>query len=232
MFSSRSPALSPPMARLQLDSANPIPVRRPAASASDEEILRGLQAGEPRAAERLYDRVHLQVRASLRRIAGGQPLDVDDLMQTTFERMLHILPRRPLRAPYNLRGWASAVAAHVALDALRRAGRERRLFDDRSEAGAAAGPVGAGDPEQRVVARAEVGRLQALLASMRPKYAEAVVLHHVLGHELVEIAEITGVSVAAAQSRLSRGRRELLQKAERQARPRARGQGQQREGTS
>lgn len=182
---------------------------------SDEEILRGLRAGEPAAAEMLYERVHLSVRASLRRIVRAQAVDVDDLMQMTFERMLVTLGRRSLQAPYNLPAWASAVAAHVALDALRRMGRERRIFEQHAEVSLAPGRPDDGDPERRTAARAEIERLQSLLASLRPKYAEAVVLHDVLGHDLIAIAELTSTSVAAAQSRLSRGRRELLQKAER-----------------
>jgi RNA polymerase sigma-70 factor (ECF subfamily) len=44
----------------------------------------------------------------------------------------------------------------------------------------------------------------------KPERAEAVLLHDVLGHELTEIAQMTGVSVAAAQSRLVRGRKDVV----------------------
>jgi DNA-directed RNA polymerase specialized sigma24 family protein len=37
----------------------------------------------------------------------------------------------------------------------------------------------------------------------------------VLGHELAEVAVLTGASLSAAQSRLVRGRRELLERLQR-----------------
>jgi DNA-directed RNA polymerase specialized sigma24 family protein len=40
--------------------------------------------------------------------------------------------------------------------------------------------------------------------------AEAVVLHDIFGYSLAEIAALTGDSVAAVQSRLVRGRGEVL----------------------
>ena len=40
----------------------------------------------------------------------------------------------------------------------------------------------------------------------------ALVLHDVLGHNLAEVAEMSGITVAAAQSRLVRGRREFLKR--------------------
>jgi RNA polymerase sigma-70 factor (ECF subfamily) len=203
---------------------------RPARSApvSDEEIVLGLTRGEPRSAEQLYDRVHLHVQASLRRILRSTGPDYEDLVQASFERILKTLTERALKSPYNLPGWASAVATHVALDALRRRVREQRLF-----ARFAQGPgLGEGDldlartsmqvgqqapstdPERALSARAELQRLQRILGAMNPKHADVLVLHDVLGHELSAIAEITGLTVAAAQSRLVRGRKDLLRRAQ------------------
>jgi RNA polymerase sigma-70 factor (ECF subfamily) len=178
----------------------------------DEDIVAGLLAGEPWAAEQLYERVHGSVRDSLRRILRGSA-DYDDLMQASFERILSVLSHRPLRPPYNLPAWAGAVAARVALDALRRRTRELRLFDGDGRLGQAESPRGHADPERTAAVRAEVERAQKLLTSLKPDQAEALVLHEVLGHDLHAIAELTGVSVAAAQSRLSRGRRKLLERA-------------------
>jgi DNA-directed RNA polymerase specialized sigma24 family protein len=39
-----------------------------------------------------------------------------------------------------------------------------------------------------------------------------LLLHDVVGHELTEIAALTGASVAAVQSRLVRGRHELMER--------------------
>jgi DNA-directed RNA polymerase specialized sigma24 family protein len=44
---------------------------------------------------------------------------------------------------------------------------------------------------------------------MSPDRAQAVVLHDVNGMDLRELATVLGITVAAAQSRLSRGRAEL-----------------------
>jgi RNA polymerase sigma-70 factor (ECF subfamily) len=203
---------------------------RPSLSApvSDEEIVLGLTRGEPRSAEQLYDRVHLHVQASLRRILRSTGPDYEDLVQASFERILKTLTERALKSPYNLPGWASAVATHVALDALRRRVREQRLFArfaqgpglgeaelDLARTSAQVGQQGPStDPERALSARAELQRLQRILGAMNPKHADVLVLHDVLGHELSAIADITGLTVAAAQSRLVRGRKDLLRRAQ------------------
>jgi DNA-directed RNA polymerase specialized sigma24 family protein len=56
--------------------------------------------------------------------------------------------------------------------------------------------------------------VRAELALMNPGRAQVLVLHEVNGLELSEIATVLGISVMAAQSRLSRGRRELMSRLE------------------
>jgi RNA polymerase sigma-70 factor (ECF subfamily) len=52
-------------------------------------------------------------------------------------------------------------------------------------------------------------RLQDYLLTMNPDRARAVLLHDALGYDLSEICALTGATYAAAQTRVSRGRREL-----------------------
>jgi RNA polymerase sigma-70 factor (ECF subfamily) len=65
-------------------------------------------------------------------------------------------------------------------------------------------------PERAAETRRRVERLLTALSTVNRARAEAVVLHDILGHDLAEIAKLTGTSVAAAQSRLVRGRKEIL----------------------
>jgi RNA polymerase sigma-70 factor, ECF subfamily len=181
------------------------------AKASDVEIVAALTRGEAWAADALYDRVLPHVERALRRVLRYGGSDYDDLMQTSFERIIRVLGERALGGACDLPSWSSAVAAHVALDALRRQARERRLFRDEltPEPGRAHDPT----PEAAADSRQNVARVQRILARMKPKYAEAVLLHDVLGHDLNEIAASIGASTAAVQSRLVRGRKELLRRA-------------------
>jgi DNA-directed RNA polymerase specialized sigma24 family protein len=48
--------------------------------------------------------------------------------------------------------------------------------------------------------------------AMSPDKAMVLVLHDVLGHELVEIAAMLGISTSAAQSRLVRARRDFAER--------------------
>ena len=65
-------------------------------------------------------------------------------------------------------------------------------------------------PDRQRALRGAVARIRSHLGVLESNKAWTFLLHDVCGYDLREIAEITEVSVVAAQGRLSRGRRELL----------------------
>jgi RNA polymerase sigma-70 factor (ECF subfamily) len=180
------------------------------ATATDDQICSALAAGQGGAAEAVYDRIADVVQAVLYRLLGADA-ERDDLTQQAIERVISTIVSGRYARGCSLRSWATLLAQHVAVDALRVRARERRLFD-RSATHHALELVAANTdtPERLTDARRRVALLQSALASVNRERSEAVVLHDVLGHDLAEIAQLKGVSVAAAQSRLVRGRKDVL----------------------
>ncbi|HXI58969.1 MAG TPA: sigma-70 region 4 domain-containing protein, partial [Polyangia bacterium] len=92
--------------------------------------------------------------------------------------------------------------------------RERRVLDRTVVPGTVELVVTTNEaaPELAVDTNRRMENLRAALAAIKRERAEAVLLHDVLGHELTEIARLTGVSIAAAQSRLVRGRKDVVKR--------------------
>ena len=65
------------------------------------------------------------------------------------------------------------------------------------------------DATSRTHARLELDRVRHILANMRVSRSEVLILHDVHGYSLNEIAVMLNLTVAAAQSRLVRGRTEF-----------------------
>jgi RNA polymerase sigma-70 factor (ECF subfamily) len=188
-------------------SSPPAPSRR---SDPDEELVQAFQAGHAGAGARLYDRLCPVVDATIVRILGRREHDHADLVQSAFEQIVSSLSRRTFAKQCSLAGWAAVLACHVGLNALRSRRRERGVIDRVHELGAP-GTLERAAPgalESQLRARDDLARVRHHLAEMDPHRVAALLLN-AMGYELAEIAALTGTSVAAAQSRLSRGRREL-----------------------
>jgi RNA polymerase sigma-70 factor (ECF subfamily) len=178
---------------------------------SDAEIIAAVVGGDAAVAGELYDRLVGTVERTLYRVLGRRESDHEDLVQAAFEQVVKTLATRRFVGACSLKTWASSVATNVGLNALRSRRRERGVFD-RTLEDPSDSRAGADDPERRATLRRDIDRVRAELARMSPDRAEALVLHDVLGHDLAEIAALTGVSLAAAQSRLVRGRRQLMER--------------------
>jgi RNA polymerase sigma-70 factor (ECF subfamily) len=181
-----------------------------AAVYTDEELFEGIARGDERIAAEVYRRLLPAVEATLYRVLGRREVEHEDLVQSSFEQIIVTLSERRYAQACSLKTWASTITAHVALKTLRSRYRQRKLFNLTVEpADVTEHASGDEDVERNVVLQREVERLRAHLSEISPDQAEAVLLHDLMGHALAEIATITGVSIAAAQSRLVRGRKEL-----------------------
>ncbi len=170
----------------------------------DETLIAAFERGDLETAQRLYDRLERVVSATLIKVLGERGQDHDDLVQTAFEQILLTLARKKFARACSLASWAVSVTTNVALNTIRRRQRDRRnLAADGpvSEYGGGGGP----GPENSALLAA----LRAALGELSPVTAQVVIMHEVMGHDLAEIAVLTGLSVSAAQSRLVRGRKEL-----------------------
>jgi RNA polymerase sigma factor (sigma-70 family) len=178
-------------------------------------MLAGVVAGERSAHAALYELLYPVVARTLQKILRDSSGDFEDLVQVSFERIVRTLVGSRRVPIENLAAWSGSIAAHVALDALRKRTRERRLFE-RENTGALAGErARAPSMERQLEARQKLAWLQETLARMNADQAQTLLLHDVLGHGLSEIASIMGVTPAAAQRRLSRAHEDLQRRAER-----------------
>jgi RNA polymerase sigma-70 factor (ECF subfamily) len=175
-------------------------------SLDDSELLSALRAADPSAAAALHDRVWPQVRRTIRRLLGFDDVDHDDLAQQAMIEVAGAIGR--YRGECSLDTWTSTITARVVYRHIRRRRAERRVFGalapDRLEA--ARSPSSAG---RSLAVRSAMRRVLSHLDTIEQGKAWAFLLHDVGGYDLREIAQIVGVSVEAAQTRLVRGRREI-----------------------
>ena len=185
----------------------------PAPAYTDAELFEGIARGDAQMAAEVYRRLLPAVEATLYRVLGRREPEHEDLVQTSFEQIIVTLSERRYAQACSLKTWASTLTAHVALKALRSRYRQRKVFNSTLEPSEVTERAsGIEDVERNVALKREIAKLRDHLSELSPEQAETVVLHDLMGHALGEIATITGVSVAASQSRLVRGRKELAAK--------------------
>jgi len=170
----------------------------------DSALLAGLKARDASLCRSFYLRARPIVDRTLIRLLGARDRDYEDVAQRALFELVSTMDRFRGECPLN--AWISIVTARAAYKEIRHRRGERRLFVDeqvsnvspttRSHAGA-------------VAARQALERVSARLERMNQDRVWTFLLHDVYGYDLKEVGQITGVSLAAAQSRLVRGRREV-----------------------
>lgn len=183
-------------------------VRRSPSSAppspDDSELLAALRRGDASVATAFHRRVRPSIDRTLRRLLGARDADLDDLAQLSLIELVSTIGR--YRGECSLDAWTTTLTARVVYKEIRRRRSERRLFEGLAETSLSL--VGT-TTSREITSRSLLSRVVDHLSAMDVGRAWTFVLHDVCGHDLREIAEITGASVAAAQSRLVRGRQEI-----------------------
>jgi RNA polymerase sigma-70 factor (ECF subfamily) len=186
----------------------PEPPSRHAPVLDDSELLAALRRADPTAATALHDRVRPMVDRTVSRLLGRRDADHEDLAQLAMIELVTTIDR--YRGECSLDAWTSTITARVVYKQIRKRRVERRF-------------LGAADPEDYVsrppapteraaIARNLMQRVRDHLAQIDEGKGWTFLLHDVCGYDLKEIAQITNVSVAAAQTRLVRGRREVQER--------------------
>jgi RNA polymerase sigma-70 factor (ECF subfamily) len=182
------------------------PPAPPTPALDDSELLAALGRGDSSAATALHDRLRPQVERSVRRLLGSQDPDLGDVVQQAMIEVVFTVGS--YRGDCSLDSWTSAVAAHVVYKHIRRRKIERRIFG-RLDADLLLDVRSPSRTGREALVRNMLRRVLTHLDAVDEVKAWAFVLHDVCGYDLREIARITGVSTAAAQTRLIRGRREV-----------------------
>jgi RNA polymerase sigma-70 factor, ECF subfamily len=168
----------------------------------DSALLERAREGDVEAFADLVRRHEQRVRTVLNRLLDD-PRDVEEATQDCFVQAWRNLDR--FRGEATLFTWLYRIAVNEALARLRRKSLALAELDER----APGAPLRA-HPAREPHHAAEASELQAFLAervrALPPEYRVPLVLRDIAGLSNQEVAEILGLSVPAAKSRIHRAR--------------------------
>ena len=182
------------------------------AELSDRALVEAVRRGDQKLGRQLYGRLSRVIDATLSRVLGPNQPDHDDWAQAVFEEVVRTIHNGQFQLRCSLTSWAASIACHIGLNAIRSRKTERAIFDRRertSDPGLSSAPR---DLYRSLEARDELRRVRLELAQLSPGRAEAVLLHDAFGYGVDEVAALTNSSLAAVQSRLVRGRKDLAER--------------------
>ena len=166
------------------------------------------QQGDPDAFRLLYRDIQPRLLRYLHTLAGQ---DAEDIASETWLQVTRDLPG--FTGTYDgFRGWVATIARHRALDHLRRHARKPPALAIPAE-DLATWPA-ADDTAQHALDAVATGNAIALIATLPPDQAEAVLLRAVLGLDAQTAGQVLDKRAGAIRTAAHRGLRTLHQKLE------------------
>ncbi len=170
------------------------------------DLVEQARQGDLEAFTALFQPLRPQLLAAIRlRLSPNwrNRVDPEDVLQDTFVRALHSLPRFEWQGEDSFSRWVEAIAMHVTLDVVRRQGRRQMLQIDHDVKGDGASP-------SRAMRRRERGRrLQDALETLSDDHRTVLKLSRMEGLPFSEIAERMNRSEGAVKNLLVRATRKL-----------------------
>ena len=170
----------------------------------DGDLVERAQKGREDAFETLYYR-HLDKLYTLAYGIVGNQADARDVVQETFLKALKKLPK--LRPDGAILGYLCRTASNAAIDVLRaRRSSHTVHFDDVQ---AETLPSDDADPKEALELKLNNAALTAAMMQLSEDHRVVVVLHHLEGCSVEEIASRLALPVGTVKSRLGRARETL-----------------------
>ncbi|MFO0681923.1 MAG: RNA polymerase sigma factor [Sandaracinus sp.] len=173
---------------------------RPAYDAALAEQARAAQAGDRAVLQALLVRIQPRLRNLVRYFLRGDA-HVDEVAQEALVAIVRGLPTFRHEAPFE--AWADRITARLAFAHIRRQAKERDA--PRAALQLVPDPASGPAPDAYVQRRDLVRALDAIPRDQR----DAVVLHHVVGMTVPEIATEVGAPEETVRSRLRLGMQRL-----------------------
>ncbi|HEY5958597.1 MAG TPA: sigma-70 family RNA polymerase sigma factor [Polyangiaceae bacterium] len=147
----------------------------------------------------------------VRRVIGPSHPEVEDVAQECAVELVGALRR--FRGDSSIRHFACRVALRAAMNARRKQRAAKRAQPDgvtiEPDAASCFDPA----PDCQIASRVCVALVCDLCDELPPAQAEVLVLHCVLGHTMVEVAEICGAPLETVRSRFRTARAALVARA-------------------
>lgn len=161
----------------------------------------GVRLQNQRATMRFYTAHRRMLVDYAERILGQRAL-AEDIVQDAW---LTLEARGDSVVVLDPRAYLRRTIRNLAINALRRQMRERKIGGETLDAGGMEVALDAPSPEQEVIARADLDCVMAVLATLPERQRIAIEMYRFGGHKLREIATHLGVSVPLVHLLVSEG---------------------------
>jgi RNA polymerase sigma-70 factor (ECF subfamily) len=188
----------------------------------DPKTVRRAQRGDFKAFKELYDSTSVSIYNLMFRMSGNRET-AEDLTQEVYLRVWRSF--KGLKSPKAFVTWLHSIAMNVYRDWAKSAAHrmdEMRVEirpqgddpndDEIQEGDLALIPSPHPSPEEEVIKGEMNDVIEEAIAHLPDKYRAVVVMHHIEGMELREIAKALGIAQGTVMSRLARARAMLRKK--------------------